>query len=265
MKASKLFWAFQLVVVTWGSAVHAMDETSTNDFERVYQAWDRLITEKRSILDSLSTRHPVESFFTNDHYHAMAAMGAQALPLLIGKMEQGSKDPDSNSKWLGYLVSRTTKASTESVYRIDPVTGAPDLKFPEYPEWDGKESLRILWWRTGRFRVGKRFAELYPQWRKLRNKKDSAEAEKVYKRIKNLGIPALPYLMQKLDESPELVAVVAYLTSDSVAPTRDPPAALALPVPLPPGVPPTASPAECREWWKANKKRYELPGQPFPD
>jgi len=264
MKASKLFLTFSLATVAWASVAHAADEASTNDFERVYQAWDALIEQKKSILEISSTKHPPEAFFTNEYYHAMAEMGVQALPLLIGKIEQGGKNPDSNAKWLKYLVSRAIKTQTEYAYLVDKTTGERELIFPEYPEWDGKEDLRILWWKKGRFRVDDRFAEFYPQWRKLRKDKNSAEAEKVYKKIKGLGIPVLPYLMEKLDESPELVAVVAYLTSDSVAPTWAPPGALSLSVPLPAGVSPTASPAECRAWWQANKKRYELPGQPFP-
>ena len=71
-------------------------------------------------------------------------------------------------------------------------------------------------------------------------KKDK-EAVEAYRRIVDLGIPVLPYLVEHVGEQPEFVAAISELSGEAL--------------------PQNATAADCRQWWEENKQKFELPGR----
>ena len=97
----------------------------------------------------------------------------------------------------------------------------------------------LRWWKDGRFKTEERFADLLGQWKTQKAAKREDQARQTLQQIGDLGIPVLPYLIANAEQQPDLLPVIVKLTDAAV--------------------PPTATPADCKQWWAANRHSVELP------
>jgi hypothetical protein len=168
-------------------------------------------------------------------FRAIVDLGPAALPLIAGKME---KDPDAYFLWRA--IEMIAKVKIERVY--DRTKNS--IVFPDYPGLERPQNPYVCWWKEGRFKTGERFSELYGKWEASREEKKDKEAQETYQKIIDLGLPVLPYLVDKAAEQPELVPAVSTLSDGAL--------------------PPTATAADCRQWWERNKQKFELPPRSQP-
>ena len=106
-----------------------------------------------------------------------------------------------------------------------------------------RRRVYLCWWREGRGFTERRFKVLYGEWKKAKEAGDEETATLKYERIRDLGIAALPYLVEKVEEGEkEFVPVISYLSDGEV---RE-----------------DAGPADCVRWWREHKARWTVP---FPE
>ena len=143
-------------------------------------------------------------------------------------------------------MTRSGADPTEYVWTVD--------EFPDLSSAGGPPDARVLWlrwWETGREEVPERFEELYDTWRSLREQGEEQAAAETYERIKDLGIVALPLLIEKARKGDrDVIPAILYLSDgevvgDSGATSgrrkRDP------------------SPSECVAWWEKHGEKWVLP------
>jgi hypothetical protein len=139
-----------------------------------------------------------------------------------------------------YHVRRSGQSPREYVWTLEEF---PDLQGktgpPEYSQ------IWLRWWRENPKWTSDRFAKVYADWKLLTGQGKDKEAEEKYQGIKDLGIAALPYMMDRVKQGDRgLMPAISYLT-DSV-------------------VPGDAQAAECLEWWEKNKEQWTIPFGPLP-
>ncbi len=101
--------------------------------------------------------------------------------------------------------------------------------------------MYVKWWKEGRFKTGECFAKLHAKWKTLKLEGKGKEAQETYQNIVDLGIPVLPYLIDKVEQFPDLIPAISNL-SDGMLPL-------------------TATVGDCKQWWEKNKEKFELPTQ----
>ncbi|MGI6494606.1 MAG: hypothetical protein ACOX5G_00670 [Kiritimatiellia bacterium] len=192
------------------------DEQVHRLFEERYAAWRTWVKE-----------HPYSStYMANKEFYAIVNLGVPAIPLIVEKIEQNPEDFHLGSAISIISKRRFAKSDWPQDKLGDSITAA---------------SMYVQWWKEGRFKTGERFVELYGEWKSLKAGKKDKEAEETYRRIIDLGIPALPYLIEKVEQQPEFVQGISRLSDGAL--------------------PPTATGADCRQWWEKNKQKFELPPQ----
>lgn len=197
----------------------ALGDTPRETFENRYQAWRTWVAG-----------HPyLSTYTTNPEFQAIVALGPPVIPFLIEKIEQNPEDFH-----LEVAVHRIAKK------RFD------KTEWPQGKLGDAKTAagMYIQWWKDDRFKTGERFAELYGKWKSLKAEKKDKEAEETYQRIVDLGIPVLPYLLDKVEQETEFVSAISKLSDGELAPR--------------------AKAIDCKDWWEKNKQKFELPNQSVP-
>jgi hypothetical protein len=196
-----------------------VDDCVRADFEGKYRDWKEWVKN-----------HLYSSDYTqNKEYQGIINLGPSAVPLLIEKIEKNPEDFH-----LEFAIFRITKRRFGK---------------EEWPEGTLGDSITasqmyVKWWKEGRFKTGVWFAELYGKWKSLKAEKKDKEAEEIYQRIVDLGIPVLPYLLEKIEQQTEFVPAISKLSDGAVSQE--------------------AKAVDCKNWWNKNKQKFELPGQSVP-
>ncbi len=193
------------------------------------------LAQTNQVRDVFEERLQLWRSWRNDHrfwsccsntqeYRDIVALGPQIVPLLIEKMETNPED---------FLLADFVSVITKKIF--------------ERAEWPGgkigaqRVRMYVHWWKEDRFRTQERLAELSSKWISLKAEEKTEEAQEAYHQIVYLGIAALPYLVDMVEHQPELIPAISKLTGGALSPT--------------------ATAADCRQWWGKNKQEFELPSQ----
>jgi hypothetical protein len=107
----------------------------------------------------------------------------------------------------------------------------------------------MRWWQEERHQAPERFRALNTQWKAKTAEGKDAEAKATRRKIIDLGIPALPAVLEEIGQGDtDLIPVVSALTDGKV--------------------PKTATREACATWWAENKEKWTLPAarkDDFPD
>ncbi len=209
-------WFISVILLCAASNTFATDAASRVVFEEKYQAWKEWVKEHGFM----------STYIANEPFHAIVQMGLPAIPLLAEKIEKNPEDFE-----LGTAIGIISKRRFAQ---------------PEWPQDKLGDSITaarmyVRWWKEGRFKTGERFDELYPKWKALKLQKKDAEAHQTFQQIVDLGIPVLPYLVDKVEQDSDFIPAISKLSDGAI--------------------PPTATAAECKQWWNKNQQKFELPPQ----
>ena len=211
-----LFCSWSLIL--WG--YQSEDQASSSDikekFEQAYQAY----TNMPSTPTMRSGIGPEEG----RHLHNIAKLGVPALPYIVEKMKK-TNNFRLNLPFL--IITRKCFEKSDYPYELKARDARANLK------------MFVQWWEEGRKETPQRFSNLYAEWKHLREAGKDKEATSKYYMIRNLGIDALPLIVQEIQQGDsELVPIVAYLDND---------------------VSSTATISQVVSWWAENKDKWTLP------
>lgn len=126
-----------------------------------------------------------------------------------------------------------------AVWRITLRRFDEDERPPDYAG-DSKSYARAVlqWWsKAPRQDTAEKFARSYGLWKTLEAAGQAEEARRHLSRIRNLGVAALPAMVEKIEKGDQaLIPLMAELTRGKVDPN--------------------ASPAQCVSWWEQNKEQW---------
>ena len=163
-------------------------------------------------------------------YLKITQLGPPGLPYIIEKIDQGD--------WRlgGCVLMITKKRFNRSDYT--------DVR--AYGDAITTAGMYVEWWHKGRKHTGEQLATLYQQWKDLTGQGEDEAARDKYERIRGLGIAALPYIIEKVEQGDvDLIALVSRLTSGAGG--------------APDAISSRASATECVDWWNKNKQKWTLP------
>lgn len=223
-----LFWSCSLTLLGYQAEDQASSSDIKEKFEQAYQAYIRPTTRPTTctLWDNMYTlRSNIGSVEKSRHLHDIAELGVPALPYIVEKM----KETNGFRLNLPFFII-TKKTFEESDYPEDP-KARKDAR--------AGNKMVIQWWEEGRKETPQRFSNLYAEWKHLREAGKDKEATSKYYMIRNLGIDALPLIVQKIGQGDsELVPIVAYLDND---------------------VSSTATVSQVVSWWAENRDKLTLP------
>ena len=211
-----------LLILIIGSVLFAADQSNQirQQFETRYQAWS-----------SWRTNHAFLSTYTGcDEYRAIINLGPQAIPFIIAKMNENTQDFH-----LSYAVEILSKRHFEK-------TEWPTDRLGDSVT---RAQMYIKWWQSANKSTERDFGRLYDEFQQLKSQKREADALGVRRRITDLGILALPFLVSKANNDNEMIVVISELTDGEL--------------------PKSATILECQEWWKNNSSKWVLTDSSFGD
>jgi len=196
-----------------------------DEFEERYEALQQYLESGEA-----SARDPLLTGKGIKLYWGIVKLGPPALPYIIEKIAQGD--------WrLGGCVLMISK---KRFYRSD----YADVR--AYGDAITTAGMYVEWWHEGRKHAAEQFETLYQQWKGLKAQGQDNGAADQYERIRGLGIAALPYIIEKVEQGDgDLIPLVSRLTSGAGG--------------APDAVRSRASAAECLDWWDKNKQKWTLP------
>jgi len=153
----------------------------------------------------------------SQEFQEIVELGTKILPLLVEKIDNNPEDFH-----LEIAIRRITKKHFAK------------SEWPSGKLGDARTAaiMYAQWRKEGRFKTEELFKELYDKYKSLKLEKKDKKAQEIYQQIVNLGIPVLPYLIDKLESHPEFVPAISKLSSGVL--------------------PLTATTADCRQWWETN-------------
>jgi len=160
-------------------------------FEEKYQAWKAWVLDHRYL----------SSYTTNKEFQELVNIGAEAVPLLIEKMEDNQEDFH-----LEVAVYRITKR------RFD------KAEWPEGKRGDAKTAAKmyVKWWKEDRATTADRASELYDAMKRLKKAGKEIEAGDKLESIVDLGVDVLPFLVERVDDAPDLLPAIVKLSGGKV-------------------------------------------------
>jgi hypothetical protein len=200
------------------------DESIEKQFEERYQAWKESDSYSRAKI--LSHAGPL---FTCDEFKEITELGLSALPYIAKKMEQ---DPSEGYLWKAIDVIAKVKILGE----YDRETNK--LVFSQFPNLKPNEDVYLYWWREGHKLTATRFREFHSEWKQMKES-NTEEAGKFYKKMTNLGLPVLPFMIEEIEKGDSrLMPAVSYLTDGDISDQ--------------------ASRGECIQRWNNIKKKWTI-------
>jgi len=215
---------------------------SQQDVEALFtQAYREWIDYRSSLKTMRSDVDPMVAFDHNS-FRRIIALGVPVLPYAVAQVQEDHV--------LGYAIYKISKARLhvrrsatrprEYVWTVD--------EFPDIRETHGPPDSRLLWkrwWTEYRPTVRARFEELHREWRLARSEGKSADAERLYAAMHDLGVLALPAILATISTGErDLAPLVSELTDGALKTDV------------------TAEQAVA--WWAKNKARWTLPEQQSP-
>lgn len=206
-------------------------------FEARYKAW---VSERHRVSPWWSsewTEEDSRAFFGGDSYRALLALGPRVLPEVWARL-----DSDGRLARVLWDITKwryeTLRSGAEPGQRVWTVDAFPDMESTTGPP--GYRLIFFRWWQENPEWTQERFARLYEEWKALMAEGKREEAEARYQAIKDLGIAALPHMMEKVkDGETALMPAIAYLTDSAV--------------------PADSEPEACLGWWEENRERWTIP------
>lgn len=205
-----------ILIALLNGKVYGQDTELKNRFESEYNAWKAYVEENRAS----STAH------FNSHIYEIAKLGAPALPLIIEKMKINETGFDFLLRFSIYLI-------TQKIFEKE--------DWPEGTLGDVHTAavMYIAWWDNGIKDTKETFNRYYSARNKYLNEKNTPEAEKQLKHIRNLGIVAIPYMIDKIKEG-DLVFIKIISDFSNQDLKAD------------------ATKEQCLTWWSKNSSKYTI-------
>lgn len=113
-----------------------------------------------------------------------------------------------------------------------------DLRYDASKVW-------LRWWLEGKERTPVWFAERYPKWIDLKQQGKEADAKVMYQKLLDIGLPAIPLWLEKLNANPDAATKQAIGEALSYLTDGDVKAGL--------------TEAEYSAWWKLNQDKWTIP------
>jgi hypothetical protein len=209
-------------------------------FETKYKAWKDYCSQPSISLSSNTT-----PYINNNPYREMIKLGIPALPYM---MEKIGSDPSGH--FLCAVMPHNLKTAvpmiTKKKFHITQTGQKPGEfrwsveEFPDMKELDKPPvgyKLWLRWWKEGATCTSQQFEKFYREWKDFSQEGTQTEAKAKYQRMIELGVAALPYMIEKVGQGDvELVPAISELTDSKV--NKD------------------AKPTECLNWWKENKEKW---------
>jgi hypothetical protein len=158
-------------------------------------------------------------------------LGPEAIPFLI---EKATLQPNGQED---HFLTLPLNILTRKIFTLSERT--------ERSVMDSRGIVRLFiqWWKNGRKETLQQFNQRYSQWKDLKNHSKEKEAKDKMNEIFDLGIGALPMMMEKVKQGDsELISIISKLTDKKVDPNF------------------TAE--QCISWWEQNKEDWLIP---FPN
>jgi len=237
---------FPTLTIAAVSLLATLDEAPTSmrqEFEAKYSAWQRQVQGKigEAGMHGKSSL-PGSLFYDNQAFRDILSMGPRAAPFLMEKVRRSGTASEAlsrSTKWK-YHIKKTGETYGNQAWYV--------LEFPDLTRAEGPPGVReiwLRWWRENPKWTGDRFSKLYAEWQLLSGQGKDKEAEAEYQAIKDLGIAALPFMMERVKHGDKgLMPAISYLTDSAV--------------------PADAQPADCLDWWEKNKENWLIPFGPLP-
>ena len=117
----------------------------------------------------------------------------------------------------------------------------PVLGVVEGPGYGYKQYWRY-WWQKGQEHTRQRFEAIHSEWRNLKKETEAQKnlARRKFNNMSDLGIAALPFMIEKVQEGDTIfIPVISRLTDGQLKKT--------------------ATKEDCLDWWNKNKGRWLIP------
>ena len=178
-------------------------------------------------------------------------LGLPVLPYLAEEIDEAVEEGNLMADLLQTAMGTITKTKIQIVLVRETKPGEWVRSIKEFPEFEESgpcagAKLWLRWWEEGRKQTPERFENLCKEWKALRGEGKEEEAWEKYGRIRDLGIVALPCIMEKVEAGERsLIPALSYLTDNAVKPY--------------------AEPDECAAWWKQNRADWTIPAEATPE
>lgn len=206
-------------------------------FENKYREW---VAYRNQIGGGFRSDIDPMLYFDDESFREIVELGVPALPYMIDKV--GEDD------LIGYALYKITKKNfhvrktQEEAGLVFVVDEFPDIRVERMPP-----DYRVLWtrwWEENIPQTPQQFEKLYAEWKRLKESGRAQEAEQAYQRMVDLGIVALPLMMEKIKQNdPDLIHAVSYLTDGAVAKE--------------------STRKQCLTWWTQNRDKWTIPVEEF--
>jgi hypothetical protein len=164
-------------------------------------------------------------------YDQIVQLGLPAVPYIIKKMETAPQ---------AFALDQALAEITKVKFDLMPIEKEKEEVRTGSPSWKSMQDAWISWWKEGRKQTPRRFEALYSEWKKFEKAGKEGEAVGREQKIRELGIVALPCIVQKIEQGDDnLLPAFLYLTDKEVGTT--------------------ATVSEALSWWAANKEKWTLP------
>ena len=215
------------LVVTVCNGCENKKATSKNpkeEFQRKYTVWsDYLASHPEFKVMSEATTQ-----YTCPQFKEIVKLGLPALPFIVQKIEE------ANDQYLWMAIDKIAKVKIYAKY--DEVK--KETVFPDFP--NVKENVYVYWWKEGHKSTQSFLEQRYAEWKELKKQQKEKEASAEYKRILDLGIAALPYMVEKVKKGDtELIEAISELTNDQLKKDADK--------------------EDVEKWWNQNKGSWIIP------
>ncbi|MFO7947434.1 MAG: hypothetical protein R6V19_11555 [Armatimonadota bacterium] len=218
-----------------GSPVDVDDELR-EEFDRRYRAYREKAVVALPTSSRLSSRVGPSATYHLLEYEQLLRLGLPALPLFM-------------EAHLGHAVKQITGFTFDYI-RVGDRPGDRIWYVDKFPDMrsDTGQPKKVLerWYATGETWTPKKCAEYFHQYNKLKANGEQEQAGQALRKITELGIAALPWLVQRIgDGNTELIPIAAQITKGKYRPK--------------PALKAEASPRQVVEWWEEHKQRWVIP------
>lgn len=210
--------------------IAAEENAVRHEFLMKYLAWKKYTSRPEVMAQSIAGTR-----ISSPLFESIVQMGPAVLPCVASKMEE---DPEATVLWQAFV--RLAKVNIRGVYE----KSSNRVIFPDYPDLGPNENVYIHWWKKGRFRTAELFVRFHGRWRSLNSEGKREEAQEMYRKIVDLGLPVLPYLVDAAEDCPELCPAIIELSGGALM--RG------------------ASVEACKRWWTLSRDGLQLPAPDGP-
>jgi len=209
-------------------------------FEARYRAWRQEMDTMPPAAQRFQSRRPVPELQPSAARDRLLALGVASVPILMERCDEYGVESllESITKWRLHW-DKGAGPQGELVWLCD--------EFPDVSRTPGGPSnnARLIrrWWEEAEVVVPRLFAVRYGKWKELKAEGAGDEVAKVFKRLLDLGVWALPLIMERLTAGEvEMVPAISYLTDGAISKE--------------------ASIDECKLWWEQHRSSWLVPPAP---